>query len=260
MKLPAENITVVDVNPTNVLEETLFCSKDIKSAGFKAKQAWLEKRHKEGLRIKFIKDRTGKPLAFIEYTPAEYAWRPVDAEGYMFVHCMFVYRKDDRERGLGSMLLKTCEDDARQNGMKGLIAMTSDGSWIADKRLFLQNGFSEVAKRGRFELVVKDFNDNSPSAQLIDWTKQQAKYKGWNLVYADQCPWHEKAVMALHNVALDYGIDLKTTKLNTAKDAQKAPSGYGVFSLLRDGRLIEDHYISETRFRNILKEELKQQG
>ncbi|MDB4271052.1 YoaP domain-containing protein, partial [bacterium] len=93
-----------------------------------------------------------------------------------------------------------------------------------------------------------------------DWTTNQKKYKGWHLVYADQCPWHEKSVFALLNTALDYGIDLNVTKLNNANEAKEAPSGYGVFSLLHNGRLIEDHYLSATRFRNILKKELLQES
>ncbi|WP_282134916.1 hypothetical protein [Seonamhaeicola maritimus] len=56
---------------------------------------------------------------------------------------------------------------------------------------------------------------------------------------------------------MDYGIDLKVSKINTVEEAKNAPSGFGVFNLLRDGRLLEDHYISGTRFRNILEKELK---
>ena len=66
--------------------------------------------------------------------------------------------------------------------------------------------------------------------------------------------------MALLNTALDFGIDLNITKLSNATEAKKAPSGYGVFSLLHNGKLIEDHYLSATRFRNILKKELLQES
>lgn len=34
------------------------------------------------------------------------------------------------------------------------------------------------------------------------------------------------------------------------------PSGFGVFNLLRDGRLLEDDYLSTSRFKNILKKGL----
>ena len=111
-----------------------------------------------------------------------------------------------------------------------------------------------------FELMCKKWEPITKAPELIDWTENQKKYKGWHLVYADQCPWHEKSVFALLNTALDYGIDLNVTKLNNANEAKEAPSGYGVFSLLHNGRLIEDHYLSATRFRNILKKELLQES
>jgi hypothetical protein len=49
---------------------------------------------------------------------------------------------------------------------------------------------------------------------------------------------------------------LQTTKIESAEKAQHAPSGFGVFALVKDGKLLEDHYISETRFKTILKKEL----
>lgn len=154
------------------------------------------------------------------------------------------------------MLLKEAEKDAKAKNMDGLCAMTSDGSWIADKRLFEQNGLMEVDNRGRFELMTKKWNPKATNPKLIDWTLQQKKYQGWHLIYADQCPWHEKSVEAMLNVAMDFEIDLKVTKIETAIEAKQAPSGFGVFNLIHNGRLLEDHYLSATRFKNILKAEL----
>ncbi|HTY63842.1 MAG TPA: hypothetical protein VMG30_16460, partial [Acidobacteriota bacterium] len=58
-------------------------------------------------------------------------------------------------------------------------------------------------------------------------------------------------------VAGKYGVDLNVWVLAIPEEAQKAPSGFGVYSLIRDGRLLEDHYLSATRFESILKKELK---
>jgi hypothetical protein len=91
--------------------------------------------------------------------------------------------------------------------------------------------------------------------RLIDWTKNLAKYKGWNLVYSDQCPWHEKSVTDLQLTAKNHGIELQITKLTTPEEAQQAPSGFGTFGLIYNGKLLEDHYLSKTRFENILKQQ-----
>lgn len=246
---------IIDVTPANVLKETLFCITDPANPGFEHKRQWFVQRYEEGLRLKILKDGGGKRIAFIEYIPAEFAWRPVEAQGFMFIHCMFVYSNNDKGKGFGSMLLQTCEDDARARGMSGVAAMTSKGTWIAGNRLFEKNGFIEVDRRGRFELMAKKFEAATPDPKLIDWTARQKNYQGWHLLYADQCPWHEKSVQALKETASAHGIELNVHKITTAAEAKNAPSGYGVFNLLHDGRLLEDHYISKTRFENILKAE-----
>lgn len=247
---------ITEVTPENVEQETLFCIKDMKKPEAKSKQKWFEKRYKEGLKLKILKNEAGKMIGFIEYIPAKNAWRPVDADNFMFIHCMYIYSKKDRNQGLGTLLVNEAEKEAKAIKMSGVCVMTSKGSWLTDKRLFEQNGFNEVDKRGRFELMSKKWNTNVKDPKLIDWTKQQQSYKGWHLLYADQCPWHEKSVEAMLNVAMDFEVDLKVTKIKTAQEAKNAPSGFGIFNLLHDGKLLEDHYLSATRFKNILKAEL----
>ena len=154
------------------------------------------------------------------------------------------------------MLIKECEKEAKYLGMSGVCVMTSKGSWIANKTIFEKNGFVPVDENGRFELLSNKWEETASDPQLIDWKSKEHNYQGWHLLYANQCPWHEKSVEALLNVAMDFDIDLKVRRLNTAKEAQNAPSGYGVFSLLHNGNLLEDHYLSATRFRNIVKKEL----
>lgn len=251
-----QTTAIIEVTPENVWKETLFCVKDLTNPGFKNKEKWFRKQYREGLRLKILKGDAGKPIGFIEYVPVSQAWRPVQAENYMFVHCMYVYSKKDREKGYGSLLINACEREARKEKMAGVCVMTSRGAWIANDLIFKKNGFMEVDQRGRFQLLAKTWDNKVPAPKLLDWTLQQKRYQGWHLLYADQCPWHEKSVEALATVAHDHGIDLKITKLTTPEAAKNAPSGYGVFSLLHDGKLIEDHYLSATRFKNILKKEL----
>lgn len=247
---------IVEVTPENAIKETFFCIKDTKRPGFKDKLKWFEKRYKEGLRIKILKNDSDKMIGFIEYVPAKNAWRPIDADNHMFIHCTYIYSKKERSKGHGSMLIEEAEKEAKTKGMDGLCVMTSKGGWLANKALFEKNGFTQIETKGRFELMSKTWNDRATKPKFHDWTSQQKKYKGWHLLYADQCPWNEKSVAALLNVAMDYDVDLKVSKINTIGEAKRAPSGFGVFNLLHDGKLLDDHYLSATRFRNILKKEL----
>jgi len=249
---------LVHVTPDNVDSETLFCVRDITSPAFLKKKQWFLLRFAEGLRLLIFKNREGKPAAYIEYIPIEKAWRPVDGTNFLFIHCMFVYSNKDKSRGVGSALLKSCEDDALSNGFDGICTMTSNGSWMADKRLFERNGFIKAASHGRFDLMVKKFNPEACDPQLLDWTSRQQRYEGWHILYADQCPWHEKSVKAMVSAASRRGINLEVTRITSSEEAKSAPSGFGVFSLIKDGKLLEDHYISETRFNTILNKELRQ--
>ena len=250
-----KDVQIVEVNPGNVEKETLFCIKDRLKPGFHCKRQWFVERYKEGLRMNILKGSDGKMIGFIEYLPVEYAWRPISGSNFLFIHCMYIYPNKNKNQGFGSLLIKVAENHARENGMSGLCTVSSKGPWLADKRIFEKNGFATVGQKDRFELLCKKFTERDNVPTFIDWTPIQANYSGWNLLYADQCPWHEKAVMALQQTAAEHNIKLNIKKLKTVTEAKHGPSGYGVFGLLHNGKLLADHYISATRFKNILRKE-----
>lgn len=66
-----------------------------------------------------------------------------------------------------------------------------------------------------------------------------------------------KCVPEIIQFAEENGVDINLHLISTAKEAQHAPTGYGVFSIIYNGELVSDHYISKARFRNILQRELK---
>ena len=65
-----------------------------------------------------------------------------------------------------------------------------------------------------------------------------------------------KSAADLVEMAFENGLKLNVTVMKTAKDAQNAPSYYGVYNLLWNGRLLADHYVSKGRFKNILKNDI----
>ena len=68
-----------------------------------------------------------------------------------------------------------------------------------------------------------------------------------------------KSVNDLSIMAAEHGLEVKVTVLNSAREAQNAPSYYGVFALVWNGRLLSDHYVSQGRFRNILRKEIQKE-
>lgn len=124
---------IIDVTAANVAETGFFCKmSQKKSEGYRRKLAWLEARFSEGLKIKLL-DLSQAGRGFIEYIPGEYAWRAVEAEGYLFIHCLWVVGQS-KGKGYAGLLLKECLADAKRLGFKGVAVLASDGNWLTGKR------------------------------------------------------------------------------------------------------------------------------
>ena len=104
--------------------------------------------------------------------------------------------------------------------------------------------------------MVKTLKEG-PKPKFRDWEAQLKKYKGLNIIYSNQCPWVSRFMCELDEIITKKGLDVSIKELKSAKEAQNAPSIYAAFNLVYDGRLLADHYISKTRFLNIINKELK---
>jgi N-acetylglutamate synthase-like GNAT family acetyltransferase len=243
-------VTIVDVNPKNIKDYPVKCFMKPDSPAHIAKHKWVMKRFKEGLKVKqiFLND---KLFGFIECIPGESAWRTVDAKGYMFIHCIWIYPNKNKNKGYASKLIKECEKDAKKAGMSGVAVTASEGPFMADRKLFLKNGFKVVDEEESFSLLVKQFKKGT-LPKFKDHKKQLAKLKGFQILYSAQCPWVVRCIDECKGIIKKNKI--KVTEYKTAKQAQDAPSVYGgIFNLVKDGELLADHYISSRRFENILK-------
>lgn len=247
-----DGITLEHVGPDNLADCGIGCLQNPRHEGHAPKVAWLEERFPEGLRFFLFRDESGKPLGFLEYVPGERAWRPVDAEGWLFVHCLWVYASGKKIGGLGSRLIQAAVDEGVRQGKAGVSALVSDGPWMAGASVFLRNGFEVMEERDRFALVARRTGSGRDPA-FKDLPKTTTFQEGLHVVYSPQCPMLPKSVNDLAVVAAEYGLDLNTTEIRSAEEAQAAPSYYGVFNLVWNGQLISDHYVSKGRFKNILK-------
>jgi ribosomal protein S18 acetylase RimI-like enzyme len=251
-------VTVINLDETTIAQypKGPSCFLNPKNEGYQIKRAWLKDRFAEGLKIKVLyAEEEQKVVGFIEYVLSEHAWRAVDAKGYLFIHCIWVYPNMYKEKGHGSRLVNECITDAKKGGKYGVAVVTSEGSFMVGKALFLKNGFESVATaKPSFELLVKTLK-NGPLPQFRDWERQLSTYNGLHIIYSNQCPWVARSITDLRAIAAEEGLDLHVTELKTAEEAQNAPSLYATFNLVYNGTLLADHYISNTRFKNILKKE-----
>ncbi len=253
----SNSTSIVTLTPENYTEYGCRCFLNPKHESHLKKLEGLKKRFAEGLTIKhlFIEGEKNA-VGFIEYVPGEHAWRAVDAKGHLFIHCIWISPNKYKEKGYGSQLVKECIEDARKAGKYGVAVVASDGPFIASKELYLKNGFEVIAQAGGYELLVFKLEEG-PMPRFNDWEEQLKNYQGLNIVYSKQCPWVIRSIAEMVEVAQKNGLELKVIELETASQAQSAPSIYAVFNLVHNGKLIIDHYISTTRFLNVLKKELK---
>lgn len=256
-----KGLELIDTNANNIYNYKLCFYKDAKQEGYRLKAEWLKQRFKEGMKYKVLCSDSEGVVATIEYIPGEYTWRAVDADGYMMIHCIFNEYKKYRRQGYGSLLVEESIKDARNGNMHGVAVVTRKGTWIAGKDLFIRNGFEVVDNATPdFELLVKRFDDSSPPKFRGNWQERISQYdKGLNIIKSDQCPYIVKSVNEISNTAINqYGIIPSIIELKNSRDARNAPSAFAVFGIIYNGKLVADHPISNTRFKNIMNKEILQ--
>jgi len=252
------DITIIDTNPENILEYGMCGYKSLEQDGFRCKIDWIKDRITEGMKIKTLHSEKDGTQGMIEYIPGEYAWRPVDAKGYMFIHCIFVgFKKVHKGKGYGALLVDVCIKDAKDQNMHGVAVTTREGSFMQGKEIFLKKGFEIVdTTPPDFELLVKYFDKKAPAPKFKDdWEKVLVPYqKGLTIFRSDQCPYLGKNVPEIIAMAEDiFKLKPRIIELKSASDAQNSPCPFGIFCIAYEGQVIAHHPISKTRFRNIMQ-------
>lgn len=230
--------------------------KDAAHPGRRQKRCWLEANARCGLRARALVAPDGRACGYIEYLPGEFAWRGVEARGYTFIHCVWLHGKQYQGKGWGSVMVQACLDDAKKAGMHGVAVMVRDGPWLADRRLFLANGFEATgAALPDYQLLVRKFKSGAPDPAFHKARNLRDYGRGLTLIRSNQCPYIAKfEAEILETAEKEYHIKPKIVDLTSPEEAQKAPTPYAVFALIHNGRLLADHQISRTRFRNIMNQ------
>ena len=248
---------IIDTTAENIRDFGICGYRDIRRPGYPEKLNWLEKRFQEGLRIKTLYSEKDGPQGMIEYIPGKYCWRPVEADGYMFIHCIFLgFKRIYKGKGYGTLLLNECLEDAKTENMSGVAVVTRKGAFMAGKELFIKNDFQvKDSAPSDFELLVKTFNKKASVPRFKkDLEKRPGKFsQGLTIIRADQCPYTVKNVYEIIETAQKkFGLKPKLVDLKDHQEAQNSPCAYGVFCIVYDGKVVAEHPISNTRFTNIM--------
>jgi hypothetical protein len=99
---------IIDLTPDNIADYGVCGYKDFKKQlELRRKIDWFKAYYPKGLRIKAVLADKGGYQGMLEYIPGKYAHRPVEADGYMFIHCIFTgFKKEYKHKGYASALIE----------------------------------------------------------------------------------------------------------------------------------------------------------
>ena len=243
----------IQVTRENIEKEHICCAiSNNKDVQVISKKAWLTERFDEGL--VFLKSaERGK--CFIEYIPAENAWNPIDADGYMYIDCLWV-AGSFKGNGYSTDLLNACIEDSKNKGKKGLciLAAAKKKPFLADPKFLKYKGFSvcDEAENG-IQLWCLPFDQNEPLPKFKECArKPHINDSGYVLYYTSQCPFNAKYVPVLEEVAKEQNVEFKAIHIKSKEMAQNAPTPITTYALFCDGEYISNEQMNDKKFLKLL--------
>lgn len=240
----------IGLTKENLAREHICCAiageKDPQVA---AKKAWLKDRLDEGL--VFLR-AAARGKCFIEYIPAEYAWVPIDAPGYMHINCFWVSGQF-KGHGYSTDLLKACLKDSREKGKRGLCVISSPKKmpFLSDPGHLSHAGF-KVADTAEpyFTLMYLPFSQDAPAPVFRAQVKKPLiAQNGFVLYHTHGCPYTAKYAPVIEAIAVEMGVPFQRVLLDSREAAQNAPAAWTNYALFCDGRFVTNEILSEKKFR-----------
>ncbi len=245
----------VRVTKDNLEKEHICCAiSNDKDVQVSSKKAWLAERFDEGL--VFLKS-TERGKCFIEYIPAEYAWVPIEADGYMYIDCLWV-SGSFKGHGYSNDLLNECIRDSREKGKKGLCILSSAGKkpFLADPKYLKYKGFriSDEADNG-IQLRYLPFAEDAALPLFRPCAKHpHTEEAGYVLYWTSQCPFNAKYVPVLEQTARENQIPFRAVHIMNREDAQNAPSPVTNYALFYNGTYLTNEQMNEKKFLKLVSE------
>ena len=243
----------IQVTKENIEKEHICCAiSNNKDVQVISKKAWLTERFEEGL--VFLKSvERGK--CFIEYLPAENAWNPIEAEGYMYIDCLWV-AGSFKGNGYSTDLLNACIEDSKNKGKKGLciLAAAKKKPFLADPKFLKYKGFRvcDEAENG-IQLWCLPFDEDAALPKLKECAKKpHIDESGYVLYYTNQCPFNAKYVPVLEELAKEQNVEFKAIHIESKEMAQSAPTPITTYALFCDGEYLTNEQMNDKKFLKLL--------
>jgi N-acetylglutamate synthase-like GNAT family acetyltransferase len=244
----------INVTKENLEREHICCAiSNNKDVQVSSKKNWLSDRLDDGL--VFLKSvERGK--CFIEYIPAENAWIPVVADGYMVINCLWV-SGSFKGNGYSSDLLNECITDSKSKGRKGLCVLSSAKKkpFLADPKFLAHKGFSvcDEADNG-IQLWVLPFDEDAARPQFKECARHpHIEESGYVLYYTSQCPFNAKYVPIFEETAKENNIPFHAIHITSKETAQNAPTPITTYALFCDGAYLTNEELNDKKFLKLVQ-------
>lgn len=237
----------IRITKDNIDKEHICCAMSGKQSILK--KEWLKKRFDEGL-VFYRSEERGK--CFIEYIPAENAWVPIIAEGYIYINCLWV-SGSMKGHGYSNDLLDGCIRDAKEQGRKGLCILSSEKrkrEFLSDPKFMAHKGFfvADTSDCG-ITLMYLPLATGAKAPRFKECAKHPKTEKdGFVLYYTDQCPFTYYWVPRVAEAAAEHNIPLKVIRITDREAAQNVPAPVTTYALFKDGKFVTQGIQSDKKF------------
>ncbi len=254
---------IIQLTKENIENEHICCAISDKkcAASYQLKKDWLKQEFDNGYVFRRLDARA---KVFIEYGPAEKAWLPIDAPGYLNVNCFWVSGKY-KGNGYAKQLLQHAIGDAQLGKKLGLVTVvgTKKFHFMSDTKWLLRQGFEEVERLPYgFSLLALKLDGDAPNPRFKESVQSGTcpNKEGVSVYFTNRCPFSEYHVTeSLIETAKKRNLHLEVFKLEDLRQAQSAPTPATIFSLFYKGNFIttDISVCMDSRFEKVIGKALK---
>lgn len=237
----------IKITKDNIDKEHICCAMSGKQS--LAKKEWMKKRFDEGL-VFYRSEERGK--CFIEYIPAENAWIPIEADGYIYINCLWIAGAM-KGHGYSNDLLNECIRDAKAQNKNGICILSSEGrkrEFLSDPKYMTYKGFTtaDTSECG-INLMYLPLKPDAAPPKFKECAKHpKIAENGFVLYYTDQCPFTFYWVPKVQEAAKEHKIELSVIHITSKEDAQNAPAPVTTYALFKDGEFVTHAIQSDKKF------------
>lgn len=242
-----QKMNYIRITRDNIDQEPICCA--LSGRQGRAKKEWMKRRFDEGL-VYYRSVERG--TCFIEYIPAENAWVPIEADGYLHVNCLWI-AGPMKGHGYSNDLLDACIRDARTQGRKGVCILSSSGrkrEFLSDPKYLAHRGFmvADTSACG-IDLLYLPVEPDAAPPKFRECAKHpHVEGDGFVLYYTDQCPFATYWVPRVRKAAAEHGIPLRVVHVTGKEAAQRVPAPVTTYALFRDGHFVTHAVQSDRKF------------